>query len=100
MNDGKLIFDDEFDAEYINMPMWDQLGKIEDSESAGEVVKPKKYKPVNTVMTDDGVTLTVTPNESRKIKEILLSLRTPFRAKVLRDLQTSKGLTNMLRLIR
>jgi hypothetical protein len=100
MNDGKLIFDDEFDAEYINMPMWDQLGKIEDSESAGEVVKPKKYKPVNTVMTDDGVTLTVTPNESRKIKEVLLSLRTPFRAKVLRDLQTSKGLTNMLRLIR
>lgn len=100
MNDGKLIFDDEFDAEYINMPMWDQLGKIEDSESAGEVVKPKKFKPVNTVLTDDGVTLTVTPNESRKIKEILLSLRTPFRAKVLRDLQTSKGLTNMLRLIR
>lgn len=100
MNDGKLIFDDEFDAEYINAPMWDQLGKIEDSESAGEVVKPKKYKPVNTVLTDDGVTLTVTPNESRKIKEVLLSLRTPFRAKVLRDLQTSKGLTNMLRLIR
>ena len=100
MSDGKLIFDDEFDAEYINMPMWDQLGKIEDSESAGEVVKPKKFKPVNTVLTDDGVTLTVTPNESRKIKEILLSLRTPFRAKVLRDLQTSKGLTNMLRLIR
>lgn len=100
MNDGKLIFDDEFDTEYVNMPMWDQLGKIEDSESAGEVVKPKKYKPVNTVMTDDGVTLTVTPNESRKIKEVLLSLRTPFRAKVLRDLQTSKGLTNMLRLIR
>jgi len=100
MNDGKLIFDDEFDAEYINTPMWDQLGKIEDSESAGEVVKPKKFKPVNTVLTDDGVTLTVTPNESRKIKEILLSLRTPFRAKVLRDLQTSKGLKNMLRLIR
>jgi hypothetical protein len=100
MNDGKLIFDDEFDAEYINMPMWDQLGKIEDSESAGEVVKPKKFKPVNTVLTDDGLTITVTPNESRKIKEILLSLRTPFRAKVLRDLQTSKGLTNMLRLIR
>ncbi len=100
MIDGKLFFDDAFDAEYVNMPMWDQLGKIEDSESAGEVVKPKKFKPVNSVLTDDGVTITVTPNESRKIKELLVSLRTPFRAKVLRDLQTSKGLNNMLRLIR
>ena len=100
MIDGKLFFDDAFDAEYVNMPMWDQLGKIEDSESAGEVVKPKKFKPVNSVLTDDGVAITVTPNESRKIKELLTTLRTPFRAKVLRDLQTSKGLNNMLRLIR
>jgi len=97
---GKLFFDDEFDAEYLQMPMWDQLGKIEDSESAREVVKPNRFKPVNTVLTDDGASIIVTPAESKKIKEILLSLRTPFRAKVLKDIQMSKGLNNMLRLIR
>jgi hypothetical protein len=97
---GKLFFDDEFDVEFINMPIWDQLGKIQDSESAREVVKAAKFKPVNTVKTDDGVTVIVTPAECQKIKDVLLELRTPFRAKVLKQLQMSKGLNNMLRLIR
>lgn len=97
---GKLFFDDEFDVEFINMPIWDQLGKIQDSESAREVVKPGKFKAVNTVQTDDGATITVTPEECQKIKDVLLQLRTPYRSKVLKTLQTSKGMKNMLRLIR
>jgi|TARA_R110000744_G_scaffold38191_3_gene87346 hypothetical protein len=97
---GKLIFDDKFDVEYINAPMWDQLGKIQDSESAREVVKPAKFKAVNTVLTDDGVKITVTPEECQKIKDVLLQLRPPYRPTVLRKLQTSLGLNNMLRLIR
>jgi hypothetical protein len=97
---GKLFFDDKFDVEYVNMPIWDQLGKIQDSESAREVVKPAKFKAVNTVETDDGVKITVTPEECQKIKDVLLQLRTPYRSTVLRTLQTSKGMKNMLRLIR
>lgn len=97
---GKLFFDDEFDVEYINMPIWDQLGKIQDSESAREVVKPARFKAVNTVKTDDGVTITITPDECEKIKEVLRQLRTPFRSKVLKSLQMSKGMRNMLRLIK
>lgn len=97
---GKLWEDAEFDVEYKAMAMWDQLGKIQDSESAREVVKPEKFKPVNTVTTDDGKTIIVTPHECQRIKEVLLQVRTPARAKILKQLQMSKGLTNMLRMIR
>jgi|TARA_R110000823_G_scaffold78546_15_gene179058 hypothetical protein len=100
MNDGKLFFDDEFDAEFVNKPIWDQLGKIQDSESAREVVKPSKFKAVNSVKTDDGVTIIVTPTECAQIKELLRQMRTPFRSKVLKTIQMSKGLNNMLRLLR
>lgn len=97
---GKLWSDAEFDIEYKTMSMWDQLGKIQDSESAREVVKASKFKPVNTVTTDDGKTIIVTPYECQRIKDVLLQVRTPARSKILKQLQMSKGLTNMLKLIR
>jgi len=100
MMNGKLWDSADFDVEYKTMAMWDQLGKIQDSESAREVVKPSKFKAVNTVTTDDGIRIAITPNECQRIKDVLLQVRTPARAKILKQLQMSKGLTNMLKLIR
>jgi hypothetical protein len=98
---SRLFFGDEaFDNEFINMSMWDQLGKIEDSDSAREVVKPHKFKPINSVLTDDGVRIVVTPAECARIKNILCSLRTEYRGKILRDIQYSKPLNKLLEFIR
>jgi len=99
MNDGKLRFDDDFDNEFINLSMWDQLGKILDSTSASEVVDVKRFRAVNTVLTDDGVTITVTAREAQKIKDVLLCLKTPVRANVIKQLQMSLGMTNMLSMV-
>lgn len=99
MNDGKLHFDDDFDNEFINVSMWDQLGKILDSSSASEVVDKKRFRAVNSVTTDDGVTITVTAREAQKIKDVLLQLKTTTRANVIKQIQMSKGLNNMLKLI-
>ncbi len=97
---GRLIFDDVFDTDFVEMSIWDQLGKIQDSDSAKEVVKPAKFKPVNSVVTDDGKEFVITPKEAAMIKDFLCGLRTAYRVRVLRDIQQSKGLTNLLRLMR
>ena len=97
---GRLIFDDVFDTDFVEMSIWDQLGKIQDSDSAKEVVKPAKFKPVNSVVTDDGKEFVITPKEASMIKDFLCGLRTAYRVRVLRDIQQSKGLTNLLRLMR
>ena len=97
---GRLIFDDVFDTDFVEMSIWDQLGKIQDSDSAKEVVKPAKFKPVNSVVTDDGKEFVITPKEAAMIKDVLCGLRTAYRVRVLRDIQQSKGLTNLLRLMR
>jgi uncharacterized Fe-S center protein len=99
MIDGKLHFGDDFDNEFVNVSMWDQLGKILDSSSASEVVDKKRFRAVNTVITDDGVTITVTAREAQKIKDVLLQLRTPARAQVIKTIQMSNGMNNMLKLI-
>ena len=99
MSNGKLFFNDDFDNEFANVSMWDQLGKILDSKSASEVVDVKRFRAVNTVKTDDGVTMTVTAREAQKIKDVLLCLKTPVRATVIKQLQMSRGMTNMLSMV-
>jgi|TARA_B110000977_G_C10689725_1_gene342998 hypothetical protein len=99
MSNGKLFFNDDFDNEFANVSMWDQLGKILDSKSASEVVDVKRFRAVNTVKTDDGVEMIVTAREAQKIKDVLLCLKTPVRATVIKQLQMSRGMTNMLSMV-
>lgn len=99
MIDGKLHFGDDFDNEFANVSMWDQLGKILDSASASEVVDKKRFRAVNTVTTDDGIEMIVTAREAQKIKDVLLCLKTPVRANVIKQLQMSRGMKNMLGMV-
>jgi len=99
MSNGKLFFNDDFDNEFANVSMWDQLGKILDSASASEVVDKKRFRAVNTVTTGDGIEMIVTAREAQKIKDVLLCLKTPVRANVIKQLQMSRGMRNMLGMV-
>jgi uncharacterized Fe-S center protein len=86
----------DFDPEFVSKPIMEQLGKILDSESAREVVDPAKFKPVNTVLTDDGHEIMVHPKEAKMIRDAVLNLDSKRRLEVLKQIQTTEGLTKVL----
>ena len=90
----------DFDPEFVSKPIMEQLGKILDSESAREVVDPKKFKPVNTVVTDDGHEIMVHPKEAKMIRDGILNLDAKRRLEILKKIQTTEGLTKVLDSIR
>lgn len=89
-------FEDEYDPEFERTPVWDQLGTILDSESAGEVVKKEKHHQITRVVTDDNVEFEVTPNQAVLIRRILTVTPVLRRRIMFRDLQCSKGFTVIL----
>lgn len=88
-------FDDEQDdaglgAGYRQEPMFDQLGKILDSQG--------NPKPVDTVTTDDGKTFRVSPEQARVLRMIMTTdkVKPQVRTQFQKDIQTSQTLSDFV----
>ena len=90
----------DFDPEFKSVSIIEQLGKIIDSESAREVVDPERFNAVDSVTTDDGDTIKVTAKEATTIREMIGNVDVRDRLEVLKQLQTTKGLTEVLESVR
>lgn len=90
----------DFDPEFKNVSIMEQLGKIIDSESAREVVSPEKFKAVSSVVTDDGDIIDVTAEEAELVREAVLKVPVQKRLEAIKYLQTTKGLTATLKKVR
>ena len=86
----------EFDNGFVNDPVFEQLGKVIDSASLKEEAG-KKYRPVNTVVTDDNTTFFVSSEEAFSIKKILLSFPAQVRGDVLKVAQSKEGFNILLK---
>jgi hypothetical protein len=87
--------DEEGEEEPVNKgfsqsPMYDQLGKVLDSQDSP--------KPVNTVITDDGETFEVNQDQARALRLLATTekVKPDVKQEFLRDLQTSQGLSDYL----
>lgn len=87
----------DYDPAFKGKPMWTQFGRIEDSQTLEGVIKPKKLRKVNTVITDDDKKFTLTAKEVKTLKEIITAFPMPFRSDVFRKIQSSKGLTSLVK---
>ena len=86
--------DADFDPEYKKMPMWDQLGKILDSQS--------NPFPRNWVETDDGDKIEgITPKDTMTIRTAMLMIeKTQERNVALHRIQKTDGFKRVLEMIR
>lgn len=98
---------EEYDVGFKNEAIYIQLGRIIDSQSAKEIYNPKgkvkeyfrKFIPVDSVVTDDGVTFSVTSSEAEKIRTALMSLPTPRRAEIFKEIQLSEGFSQVMKVM-
>jgi hypothetical protein len=94
LNDFDLDTDDDgMDDEgegYSQAPMYDQLGKVLDSQG--------NPKPVNMVTTDDGKQHKVSADQARVIRMLMTTdkVKPMVRTQFQKDMQTSQGLTDFL----
>jgi len=84
----------DYDPEYDGMSMWDQLGKILDSQG-------NKF-PRDDVLCDDGVKVTgITPKDCYGIRKLALQFEKPeTRLEFLKRIQLSKNLEEVLDYVR
>jgi len=85
-NVGKELDQDDDEGEgYKQAPMYDQLGKILDSQG--------NPKPVTTVTTDDGKVFKVTPDQARVVRMLMTTekVKPMVRTQFQKDIQ--KGST-------
>jgi len=89
-DDSELDSDEPEATGFKQAPMFDQLGKVLDSQDSP--------KPLNTVTTDDGETFEVTADQARVLRELEKSEKVPpqVRREFRRDIQSSSGLTAFL----
>lgn len=83
--------DDGADAPgFKNEPMFDQLGKVLDSQ--------ENPKPLNTVTTDDGKAFRVSADQARMLRMLATTdkVKPQVRVQFTRDIQTANGLTDFL----
>jgi len=89
----------DLDPEFERMAVWDQLGIILDSYSAGEVVKKEKHTQLTRVITDDDVMFDITPHQAVLIRRMLLLTPVPERRILFRRMQMSEGLKIILKAV-
>jgi NDP-sugar pyrophosphorylase family protein len=77
--------------------MWVQMGRIEDSAELKDVVDEKKYRPITSVITDDGDMIEMTAEQVKAVKQVITSVPTQARASVIESIQTTRGLTAVLK---
>lgn len=82
--------DDSEGPGFKNEPMFNQLGKVLDSQG--------NPKPVNSVTTDDGKTFNVTVDQAQMLRMLATTdkVKPQVRAEFTRDIQHSNGLTDFL----
>ena len=83
---SELDQDDDGGKGFKGDPMFDQLGKILDSQS--------NPNPITTVQTDDGETVKVTPQQARVLRQLLTAegMKPNIKMQFTRDLQQSATL--------
>ena len=84
----------DYDPEYKKLPMWDQLGKILDSQ--------ENPFPRNWVETDDGDKIVgISPKDAIDIRKVLILIEKPsVRKELLNSIQTTQGLNTVLKYVR
>lgn len=82
---------DEYGEGFKRESIYIQLGRILDSESARSVVPANKFKPVESVVTDDGKRFKVKAEEAKFMREKLMLIPTVTRAELLKQIQTAVG---------
>ena len=86
--------------------MYDQLGKILDSQAAEDAARDgsphyfQSHAPIHNVITDDDWQYTVTPEEAKRIREFVMGIRSQDRLRVLIAMQKAQGFDIIHRLIR
>lgn len=87
---SELDADDEEHGGFAQKPMYDQLGKVIDSQG--------NPKPVDTVTTDDGKTFKVSGDQARMLRMLMTTdkVKPIVRDKFIKDIQTSHGLADFL----
>ena len=84
----------DYDPEFVKLSMWDQLGKILDSQG-------NKF-PRDDVTTDDGEKITgITPKDCIAIRNMALQFeKTEIRKEFLKRIQLSQNLKEVLEYVR
>jgi len=88
---SELDQDDDDDTRgFLSMPMFDQLGKVLDSQD--------NPKPLNTVKTDDGKTFTVSIEQAKMLRMLATTdkVKPQVKNQFLRDIQNSNGLIDFI----
>ena len=87
---SELDQDDDEGKGYAQAPMYDQLGKVLDSQG--------NPNPVNTVTTDDGKTLKVSGDQARILRMLMTTdkVKPMVRTQFQRDIQNSSTLADFL----
>lgn len=82
--------DDHPDGQDFKELMYDQLGKILDTQTGN--------KPIDTVTTDDGKTFKISPDQARALRMLLTidgsKVKPAIKAQFTKDIQTSAGLAD------
>lgn len=87
---SELDNDDDEGEGFKQASMFDQLGKVLDSQS--------NPKPVNTVTTDDGTQHNVTGDQARVLRMLMTTdkVKPMVRTQFIKDMQTNHGLVDFL----
>ena len=87
---SELDQDDDEGKGFSQAPMYDQLGKVLDSQG--------NPNPVNTVTTDDGKQLKVSPDQARVLRMLMTTdkVKPMVRTQFQKDLQNSNTLADFL----
>lgn len=92
--------DDDYGPGFKEKSVYDQLGKVIDSESIKDVVDAEKYKPVMHIKTDDGDEIEVTVPEAMALRSVLHILEKPApKEKFLAKLQSTEGFKELKDLV-
>ena len=89
-DDDELDSDEPEDTGFNQAPMFDQLGKVLDSQESP--------KPLNSVTTDDGETFEVNADQARALRLLGTTekVKPDVKREFLRDIQSASGLTDFL----
>jgi len=87
---SELDTDDDEGKGFLTMPMYDQLGKVLDSQD--------NPKPLNTVKTDDGKQFKVSVEQAKILRMLATTdkLKPVVKTQFIKDIQTSNGLVDFL----
>jgi hypothetical protein len=92
------VGDMPLDPDFKQTSMMEQFAKIVDGGSIlpGIDLPEKKYNPINTVVTDDGDEFMISPKQAKAMLDIVGNIDVRDRLDALKQIQTTKGLTQLM----